>query len=105
MDASFRVDYLEDALRHHGRPEVFNSDLASQFTSTAFTAALKREGFSISMEEQQQALEKIFVERLSRNVKYEDLYLKGYINMAELMVGLAQYFAFYNAQQAHQSLG
>ena len=105
MDASFCVDCLEDALRHHGRPEVFNSDQGSQFTSTAFTDVLKREGVTISMDGRGRALDNIFVERLWRNVKYEDVYLKGYVNMAELTVGLAQYFAFYNAQRPHQALG
>jgi putative transposase len=92
MDASFCVDCLEDALRHRGRPEVFNSDQGSQFTSTAFTDVLKREGVTISMDGRGRALDNIFVERLWRNVKYEDLYLKGYANMAELTVGLAQWW-------------
>ena len=105
MDASFCVDCLEDALRHHGRPEVFNSDQGSQFTSTAFTDVLKREGVTISMDGRGRALDNIFVERLWRNVKYEDVSLKGYANMAELTVGLAQYFAFYNAERPHQALG
>lgn len=105
MDASFCVDCLQDALRHHGRPEVFNSDQGSQFTSTAFTDVLKREGVTISMDGRGRALDNIFVERLWRNVKYEDVYLKGYANMAELTVGLAQYFAFYNAERPHQALG
>ncbi|WP_229204842.1 IS3 family transposase [Duganella sp. CF458] len=105
MDASFCVDCLEDALRNHGKPEVFNSDQGSQFTSTAFTDVLKREGVAISMDGRGRALDNIFVERLWRNVKYEDVYLKGYANMAELTVGLAQYFAFYNAARPHQALG
>ncbi|HCF1988424.1 IS3-like element ISPpu29 family transposase [Pseudomonas aeruginosa] len=105
MDASFCVDCLEDALREHGRPEVFNSDQGSQFTSAAFTGVLKREGVAISMDGRGRALDNIFVERLWRNVKHEDVYLKGYANMAELTVGLAQYFAFYNAERPHQSLG
>lgn len=105
MDASFCVDCLEDALRHHGRPEVFNSDQGSQFTSTAFTDVLKREGVTISMDGRGRALDNIFVERLWRSVKYEDVYLKGYANMAELTVGLAQYFALYNAERPHQALG
>ena len=105
MDASFCVDCLEDALRQHGKPELFNSDQGSQFTSTAFTDVLKREGVAISMDGRGRALDNIFVERLWRTVKYEDVYLKGYANMAELMVGLAQYFAFYNAERPHQSLG
>ena len=104
MDASFCVDCLEDAVRHHGKPEVFNSDQGSQFTSNAFTDVLKREGVAISMDGRGRALDNIFVERLWRNVKYEDVYLKGYANMAELTVGLAQYFAFYNAERPHQAL-
>lgn len=105
MDASFCVDCLEDALREHGRPDVFNSDQGSQFTSTVFTDVLKREGVTISMDGRGRALDNIFVERLWRNVKHEDVYLRGYANMAELVVGLAQYFAFYNAERPHQSLG
>ena len=105
MDASFCVDCLEDALRHHGKPEVFNSDQGSQFTSEAFTGVLKREGVAISMDGRGRALDNIFVERLWRNVKYEDVYLKDYANMAELIVGLAQYFALYNAGRPHQALG
>jgi putative transposase len=105
MDTSFCVDCLEDALRHHGVPEVFNSDQGSQFTSQAFTDVLKREGVKISMDGRGRALDNIFVERLWRTVKYEDVYLKGYANMAELTVGLAQYFVFYNTERPHQSLG
>lgn len=92
-------------MRHHGKPEVFNSDQGSQFTSSAFTGVLQREGVAISMDGRGRALDNIFVERLWRNVKYEDVYLKGYANMAELTVGLAQYFAFYNAERPHQALG
>ena len=105
MDASFCVDCLEDALREYGSPAVFNSDQGSQFTSASFTDVLKREGVAISMDGRGRALDNIFVERLWRNVKHEDVYLKGYANMAELTVGLAQYFAFYNVERPHQSLG
>jgi putative transposase len=105
MDASFCADCLEDALRHHGKPEVFNSDQGAQFTSDAFTTVLKREDVAISMDGRGRALDNIFVERLWRNVKYEDVYLKGYSNMAELTVGLSQYFAFYNGARPHQALG
>lgn len=105
MDASFCVDCLEDSLSRYGRPEVFNSDQGSQFTSNAFTGVLKREGIAISMDGRGRALDNIFVERLWRNVKHEDVYLKGYANMAELMIGLAQYFSFYNEERPHQSLG
>lgn len=105
MDASFCVDCLEDALLEHGKPEIFNSDQGSQFTSHAFTGVLKREGVSISMDGRGRALDNIFVERLWRSVKYEDVYLKGYATMGELTIGLTQYFAFYNAERPHQSLG
>lgn len=81
LDASFCVDCLEDALREHGRSEVFNSDQGSQFTSVSFTGVLKREGAAISMDGRGRALDNIFVERLWRNVKHEDVYLKGYANM------------------------
>lgn len=105
MDASFCVDCLEDALRAFGKPEVFNSDQGSQFTSAAFTGVLKREGVAISMDGRGRALDNIFVERLWRSVKHEDVYLKGYADMEELTVGLAQYFVFYNGERPHQSLG
>jgi len=77
MDASFCVDGLEDALREHGRPEVFNSDQGSPFTSHAFTDVLQREGISISMDGRSRALDNIFVGRLWRNVKHEDVSLRG----------------------------
>src|SRR5512133_186302 len=105
MDASFCVDCLEDALRVHGRPEVFNSDQGSQFTSNAFTGVLKREEIAISMDGRGRALDNIFVERLWRSVKYDDVYLQGYGTMGELTLGLARYFAFYNGERPHQSLG
>ena len=105
MEAVFCVDCLEDALRTYGKPEIFNSDQGSQFTSAAFTGALEREGIVISMDGRGRVFDNIFVERLWRNVKYEDVYLKGYATMGELMLGLAEYFAFYNGERPHQSLG
>ena len=105
MDATFCVDCLEDALKQHGQPEVFNSDQGSQFTSAAFTDVLKREGITISMDGRGRALDNIFVERLWRTIKYEDIYLNGYANMYNLTLGLTEYFAFYNAERPHQSLG
>ena len=104
MEAAFCVDCLEEALRHHGRPEVFNSDQGAQFTSEAFTGVLKREGITISMDGRGRAFDNIFVERLWRSVKHEDVYLKGYSTMGELLTGLTQYFAFYNGQRMHQAL-
>lgn len=104
MEATFCVDCLEDAIRHHGTPEIFNTDQGSQFTSDAFTGVLIREGITISMDGRGRAFDNIFVERLWRNVKYEDVYLKGYGSMVELMLGLTEYFAFYNDERPHQSL-
>ena len=104
MEAVFCVDCLEDALRHHGKPAIFNSDQGSQFTSEAFTGVLTRNGMAISMDGRGRAFDNIFVERLWRSVKHEDVYLKGYASMGELMLGLTEYFAFYNGERPHQSL-
>ena len=105
MDSAFCVDCLEEALIQHGKPEIFNTDQGSQFTSAAFTGVLKREGVAISMDGRGRALDNIFVERLWRSVKHEDVYLKGYGTVVELTLGLAEYFAFYNGERPHQSLG
>lgn len=105
MDAVFCVDCLEDALRAHGTPEIFNSDQGSQFTSDAFTGVLKSNGITISMDGRGRAFDNIFVERFWRSVKHEDVYLKGYANMGELMLGLTAYMTFYNEERTHQSLG
>ena len=105
METAFCVDCLEDALRTHGKPEIFNSDQGAQFTSHAFTGVLKREGIVISMDGRGRVFDNILVERLWRNVKYEDVYLKGYATMGELLVGLAGYFALYNSARPHQALG
>lgn len=105
MDATFCVDCLEEALREYGPPEVFNSDQGSQFTSHAFTDVLLREKVSISMDGRGRCLDNIFVERLWRSVKHEDIYLKGYASMQDLTLGLTKYFAFHNHERPHQSLG
>ena len=104
MDATFCVDCLEEAIRTHGKPEMFNSDQGSQFTSDAFTGVLQREGIVISMDGRGRAFDNIFVERLWRSVKHEDVYLKGYATVGELMIGLTEYFDFYNGRRPHQSL-
>ena len=104
LDSGFCVDCLEQALRTHGTPEIFNSDQGSQFTSEAFTGVLKAMGIAISMDGRGRALDNIFVERLWRNVKYEDVYLKGYEGVPELLLGLGKYFVFYNTERFHQSL-
>ncbi|MBT4607784.1 MAG: transposase family protein, partial [Thiotrichales bacterium] len=81
METGFCVDSLEEAIRRYGKPEIFNSDQGSQFTSKVFTDVLKRENIKISMDGRGRALDNIFVERLWRDVKYEDIYIKGYASM------------------------
>jgi putative transposase len=105
LEAGFCVDCLEDALRIYGNPDLFNSDQGAQFTSEAFTGVLKREGITISMDGRGRALDNIFVERLWRSVKHEDVYLKGYASLGELTLGLVEYFTFFNGERPHQSLG
>ena len=105
MDAGFCVDCLEEAIKNFGVPEIFNTDQGSQFTSDSFTGVLIKNGITISMDGRGRALDNIFVERLWRTVKYEDVYLKGYENMPDLLLGLTHYFLFYNEERMHQSLG
>ena len=104
LDSGFCVDCLGQALRTHGIPEIFNSDQGCQFTAEAFTGVLKGHGIDISMDGRGRALDNIFVERIWRSVKYEDVYLKGYASVPELLLGLADYFEFYNSERPHQSL-
>ena len=105
VDTAFCVDCLEQALSQCGKPEIFNSDQGSQFTSKAFTHVLKAHGIAISMDGRGRALDNIFVERLWRSVKYEDIDLKGYGTVVELTLGLMEYFVFYNSERPHQALG
>lgn len=105
LDSGFCVDCLEQALQAYGAPDIFNTDQGCQFTSEAFTGALKAHGIAISMDGRGRALDNIFVERLWRSVKHEDVYLKGYATLPELLLGLAEYFVFYNTERMHQSLG
>ena len=105
LEADFCVDCLEEALRTHAAPGIFNSDQGVQFTSEVFTGVLLREGIAIGMDGRGRALDNIFVERFWRSVKYEDVYLKGYATLPELLMGLTEYFAFYNSERPHQSLG
>jgi putative transposase len=105
LDSGFCVDCLEQSLRAYGTPEIFNTDQGCQFTSDAFTSVLNLHGISISMDGRGRALDNIFVERLWRSVKHEDVYLKGYVNMPGLQLGLTEYFDFYNTERPHQSLG
>jgi len=104
LDSGFCVDCLEQALQAYGSPEIFNTDQGCQFTSEAFTGALKAHGIAISMDGRGRALDNIFVERLWRSVKHEDVYLRGYATLPELLLGLTEYFVFYNTERTHQSL-
>jgi len=104
LDSGFCVDCLEQALQTYGIPEIFNTDQGCQFTSEAFTSVLKAHCISISMDGRGRALDNIFVERLWRSVKHEDVYLKGYTTVPELQLGLTEYFLFYNRERTHQSL-
>jgi putative transposase len=104
LDGSFCLEMLDEALKG-GRPEVFNTDQGVQFTAAAFTGRLESAGVAVSMDGRGRALDNVFVERLWRTVKYEDIYIRGYETVAELVQGLARYFAFYNQERLHQSLG
>ena len=103
LDGSFCLEMLEDALRT-GCPEVFNTDQGVQFTAEAFTGRLLSAGVSVSIDGRGRALDNVFVERLWRSVKYEDIYIQGYDTVPGLHRGLSRYFAFYNDERPHQSL-
>lgn len=104
LDGSFCQEMLEEALGR-GRPEVFNTDQGVQFTAEAWTGRLVRAGVAVSMDGRGRCLDNVFVERLWRSVKYENVYLHGYGSVSELERGLKAYFAFYNGERLHQSLG
>ena len=104
LDGSFCLEMLDDALAT-GKPEVFNTDQGVQFTAAAFTGRLESAGVAVSMDGRGRALDNVFVERLWRSVKYEDIYIRGYEAVPELHRGLSRYFAFYNDERLHQSLG
>jgi len=103
LDGSFCLDMLEEALSR-GRPEVFNTDQGVQFTAQAWTGRLEAAGAQVSMDGKGRCLDNVFVERLWRSVKYEDIYLRGYEAVPELHGGLERYFDFYNDERPHQSL-
>ena len=104
LDADFCVEVLEEALSK-GKPEVFNTDQGSQFTSEGFTGLLERSGVRISMDGKGRYADNILIERLWRTVKYEEVYLKAYSGGREAKAGLDAYFSFYNNQRPHQALG
>ncbi|MFA5161528.1 MAG: integrase core domain-containing protein [Elusimicrobiales bacterium] len=105
MECGFCIDALEEALGRYGAPEIFNSDQGAQFTSAEFIGALTRRGISISMDGRGRALDNVFVERLWRLVKYEDIFLNGYRTIPEDKEGLTRYLEFYNTARYHQGLG
>ena len=104
LDGAFCLEMLQEALRS-GKPEVFNTDQGVQFTAAAFTGRLESAGVAVSMDGRGRALDNVFVERLWRSVKYEDIYIRGYEAVPELHHGLGRYFGFYNDERLHQSLG
>ena len=105
MDVSFCVSALEEALARFGRPEIFNTDQGSQFTGAAFTGTLAAAGVRISMDGRGRWMDNVFIERLWRSLKYEDIYLKGYADGREARAGIAAWIAFYNTRRPHQALG
>jgi putative transposase len=103
LDGWFCLDMLEEALSR-GKPEVFNTDQGVQFTAQAWTTRLESAGVAVSMDGKGRCLDNVFVERLWRTVKYEDIYLKGYETVLELTSGMGRFFPFYNEDRPHQSL-
>jgi putative transposase len=103
LDGRFCLEALEVALGG-GRPEIFNTDQGAQFTARAFTGRLEAAGVAISMDGRGRALDNVFVERLWRSLKYEDIYLKSYRSVKDLHAGLEDWFRFYNHQRPHQAL-
>jgi len=104
MEAAFCVEALEDALARHGKPEIFNTDQGSQFTGAAFTGVLIKYGIAISMDGKGAWRDNVFVERLWRSVKYEEVYLKAYGNVSEARTSIGCYLDFYNRRRPHSSL-
>lgn len=105
LDTAFCIEALEEAIDQYGEPAIFNTDQGSQFTSEKFIAVLKRHKISISMDGKGRALDNVYIERLWRSLKYEDIYLNSYEIMKDLKEGVKRYFIFYNAERFHQSLG
>jgi putative transposase len=103
LDGSFCLEMLDEALSC-GQPEVFNTDQGVQFTAEAWTSRLSSAGVAVSMDGRGRCLDNVFVERLWRSVKYEDVYLHGYETVPQLHEGLGRYFPFYNRERLHQSL-
>ena len=105
METDFCIEAVEEALAKHGKPEIFNTDQGSQFTSDAFTGLLKEHDIQISMDGRGAWRDNVFVERLWRSVKYEEVYLRAYESVAQARASLDRYLRFYNAKRPHSSLG
>lgn len=103
MTADFCVEALQEALKRYGTPEIFNTDQGAQFTSEEWLGCLKSAGVQISMDGKGRWIDNVFIERLWRSVKYEEVYLHAYENGSEARAGLTKYFEFYNARRTHQS--
>jgi putative transposase len=105
MTADFCVAALEEALARFGSPEIFNTDQGSQFTSQTFTGTLKAADVAISMDGKGRWMDNVFIERLWRTVKYEEIYLRAYDTVADASAGIGRYLDFYNSGRTHQTLG
>jgi putative transposase len=105
MDASFCVEALKEALAAYGKPEIFNTDQGSQFTGSDFTGTLEAAGIKISMDGRGRWMDNVFIERLWRSLKHEDIYLKAYADGREAKAGISSWILFYNTQRFHQALG
>jgi len=105
VEVDFCLDALDEALARHGRPEIFNTDQGSQFTSAAFTGVLSGNAIRVSMDGRGSWRDNVFVERLWRSVKYEEVYLRAYDSVAEARSSIGGYLAFYNRKRPHSSLG
>jgi putative transposase len=104
MDADFCIEAVEEAMARYGKPEIFNSDQGSQFTSMAFTGLLITNGIQISMDGKGAWRDNVLVERVWKSVKYEEFYLKAYASVPEARASIGQYLDFYNGRRPHQSL-
>ncbi len=104
LEAAFCIEALEEALARDGRPEIFNTDQGSQFTSTAFTEVLLKNEIAISMDGKGAWRDNVFVERLWRSIKYEEVYLKAYDSVSEARASIGRYLTFYNGRRPHSSL-
>ena len=105
MDVEFCIAALEEALAHYGRPEIFNTDQGSQFTSPRFTSILTEAGVRVSMDGRGRWMDNVFIERLWRSMKYECVYLHAFETGSEARAGLGRWITYYNSQRPHSALG